>query len=161
MDKLKYVKLENPDGTYSDSIPLAVDSDHVDVNGDTLTNELGKKASTDLVNTSTTNLQNQINSLASGSPKGVYETTSALVSANPDTGVYVVIADGHIYSWTKNASSAVDLGVYQAVKVEDNSIVYDNLDSKLRNNFEEKYSLQHKLMDIIIKHLDNLILQIR
>ena len=68
------------------------------------------------------NLQNQINSLASGSPKGVYATTSALVSANPETGVYVVTADGHIYSWTKNGSSAVDLGVYQSTGIEKNSV---------------------------------------
>ena len=42
MDKIKYVKLEQPDGSYSDSIPLSVDSDHVDVNGSTLTVELNK-----------------------------------------------------------------------------------------------------------------------
>lgn len=40
MDRLKYIKLENEDGSYSSSIPLAVDSDHVDVNGTTLTNKL-------------------------------------------------------------------------------------------------------------------------
>ena len=43
MDKLKYVKLENQDGTYSDSIPLSVDSDYIDINGTTLTNTLNKK----------------------------------------------------------------------------------------------------------------------
>lgn len=31
MDKLKYVKLENPDGSYSDSIPLSVSAEHVDI----------------------------------------------------------------------------------------------------------------------------------
>ena len=36
MDKLKYVKLENPDGSYSNNIPLAVDANYVDVNGTTL-----------------------------------------------------------------------------------------------------------------------------
>ena len=40
MDRLKYIKLENEDGSYSSSIPLAVDSNHVDVNGNTLTSEL-------------------------------------------------------------------------------------------------------------------------
>ena len=43
MDKLKYIKLENEDGSYSDAIPLAVDGDHVDINGNTLTSELNKK----------------------------------------------------------------------------------------------------------------------
>lgn len=44
MNKLKYVKLEQPDGSYSNSIPLAVDGDHVDVNGITLTNTLNTLA---------------------------------------------------------------------------------------------------------------------
>ena len=44
MDKLKYIKLENEDGSYSDSIPLAVDAEHVDVNGATLSTVLNNKA---------------------------------------------------------------------------------------------------------------------
>lgn len=44
MDKLKYIKLENEDGSYSDSIPLAVDSNYVDVNGSTLIEVLNDKA---------------------------------------------------------------------------------------------------------------------
>lgn len=94
MDKLKYIKLENKDGSYSNSIPLAVDSDHVDVNGNTLTNELNNKANNFNIN----NLQNQINSLASGSPKGSYTNAAAIVSANPDTGVYIAQDNGHVYS---------------------------------------------------------------
>ena len=30
MKQIKYVKLENPDGTYSDAIPFSTDSDHID-----------------------------------------------------------------------------------------------------------------------------------
>ena len=51
------------------------------------------------------NLQTQIDTnkqsirgLASGSPKNVYATVTALTEANPDTGVYIVTANGHIYS---------------------------------------------------------------
>ena len=43
MDKLKFVTLENQDGTYSDPIPLNIDSDNVDVNDKTLTEALGEK----------------------------------------------------------------------------------------------------------------------
>lgn len=64
------------------------------------------------------NLQNQINSLASGSPKGTYATKSALETANPETGVYIITADGHVYSWTKDAESAIDLGIYQAAEID-------------------------------------------
>lgn len=31
MDKLKYVKIENEDGSLSDNIPLGVDAENVDV----------------------------------------------------------------------------------------------------------------------------------
>ena len=64
MDKLKYIKLENEDGSYSSSIPLAVDGQYVDINGETLIDTLNTKAN----NSSINNLQNQINSLAGGSP---------------------------------------------------------------------------------------------
>ena len=38
MDKVKYVKLEQPDGSYSDNIPLGASSDYIDVvsNGETM-----------------------------------------------------------------------------------------------------------------------------
>ena len=95
MDKLKYIKLENEDGSYSDSIPLAVDSDHVDVGGNTLTNALSYKAN----NSSINNLQNQINSLASGSPL-VASSTSEMTDT---TKTYVNTTDGKWYYY--NSSS--------------------------------------------------------
>lgn len=72
----------------------------------------------------TENLQNQINSLASGSPKGVYDTLNNLISNNPDTGVYIITENGHIYSWTKNGNNAIDLGIYRT-SVADKSISLD------------------------------------
>lgn len=85
MDKLKYIKLKNEDGTYTDSIPLAVDSDYVDVNGNTLTNELANKAT-----------KTEVQAVASGSPAGVYETVSALTTADPDhSKIYLVTTNGH------------------------------------------------------------------
>ena len=90
------------------------------------------------------NVQDQVNGLASGSPKGVYATVNALASDNPETGVYVVIEDGHIYSWTKNRSNAIDLGVYQATEVADNSIDIKKINSSL------KESLNLKLIPLIL-----------
>ena len=106
MDKLKYIKLENEDGSYSNSIPLAVDSDHVDVNGNTLTNELNYKAN----NSSINNLQNQINSLASGSPL-VASSTSEMTET---TKVYVNTTDGKWYYY--DGDSWEIGGVYQAAE---------------------------------------------
>lgn len=102
MDKIKYVKLEQPDGSYSGSIPLAVDSDYVDVNGNTLTNELNNKATKD-----------EVQAVASGSPAGVYATVTALIEADPDhSRIYVVSADGHWYYYTNNQWN--DGGPYQS-----------------------------------------------
>jgi parallel beta-helix repeat protein len=44
MDKLKYIKLEQQDGSYSTPIPLSVDAEHIDMeDGETLVNKLNKK----------------------------------------------------------------------------------------------------------------------
>lgn len=150
MDKLKYIKLENEDGSYSDSIPLSVDSNYIDVEGHASltsyinandTNISNLQSTTSNLNSRVTANTSAIQGLASGSPKGTYATTAALVSANPDTGVYIVTADGHIYSWTKNASSAIDLGVYQATSIPDDSVDLLKLDVRTNglmnmNNFE-------------------------
>lgn len=58
MDKLKYIKIENEDGSYSESIPLAVDGNYVDINGKTLIEELNDKAT-----------KSEVKALASGSPQ--------------------------------------------------------------------------------------------
>lgn len=144
MDKLKYVKIENEDGSLSDNIPLGVDAENVDVtsadNSQNLADYIsvndGKinsiNSQIDNLQDSSTSLSNQIKSLSSGSPKGSYATVSALKSANPETGVYVIQEDGHLYSWTKNGSDAIDLGVYQAVLLGDNVVSPDNIKDILK-----------------------------
>lgn len=82
MDKLKYIKLENEDGSYSESIPLAVDSDHVDVNGNTLTNTLGTLAT-----------KTEVQAVASGSPL----VTNSITGMVDTSRVYLNITDGHWY----------------------------------------------------------------
>lgn len=63
------------------------------------------------------NSETQIQSLASGSPKGVYETLVALETAKPtgDTSIYLVTADGYWYYW--NGLAWTDGGAYQATTV--------------------------------------------
>ena len=120
MDKLKYIKLENEDGSYSESIPLAVDSNHVDVGGDTLTNELNKKANAATVNEKINNLQIQVSAVSSGGPAGVYATVAALTTADPDHNkTYVVSADGHWYYYNNGWQ---DGGTYQAVEIDKHSL---------------------------------------
>lgn len=145
MDKLKYIKIEDEDGSLSDNIPLGVNAENVDI-----TSGEGSKTLSDYINendsqinnlkNSNTSLSNQIKSLSSGAPKGSYETTSALQSANPETGVYIVQADGHIYSWTKDGEEAIDLGVYQSTEIADNSIEYRHLTDEVKNSLVFKSS---------------------
>ena len=126
MDKLKYIKLENEDGSYSDDIPLAVDSNHVDVNGNTLTNELANKAT-----------KTEVQALASGSPAGVYETVSALTTADPDhERIYIVATNGHWYYYNNGWQ---DGGIYQAAEDSESILNIENkidaLDNQI-NNYE-------------------------
>ncbi len=130
MDKLKYIKLENEDGSYSDSIPLAVDANHVDVNGNTLTNELNNKAN----NSSIDILQSQINGLASGSP-----LVASSISEMIDTSkIYVNTTDGNWYYY--NGSAWIIGGVYQVSQLGDESIHEYNLSNTIlsrKDNQEE------------------------
>lgn len=81
-------------------------------------------------------IERLVGTVASGSPKGVYATAEALKTANPETGVYIVTSNGHIYSWTKNSTSdPIDLGVYQATGIEDGSVTAEKTDFVRRDNF--------------------------
>lgn len=103
-------------GTFATLNQRLNNSDNAKAEKTEVNNEITERTNAD------NNLQLQINSLASGSPKGTYSTVSALISDNPATGVYIVQADGHIYSWTKDDTNAIDLGLYQSTGIADNSI---------------------------------------
>lgn len=74
--------------------------------------------------------------MASGSPKGVYATLTALQTAFPTgtTGAYLVTADGKWYYW--NGSEWTIGGIYQSTGIADDTITqkkikssYDNVDT--------------------------------
>jgi lysophospholipase L1-like esterase len=70
----------------------------------------------------------KVAAVASGSPKGVYPTLSALQTAFPtgNANIYVVTADGKWYYWNGSAWSAG--GIYQSTGVPDKSITYNKTD---------------------------------
>ncbi len=74
---------------------------------DLIDSQLAEKAKITDVNT-------QIASVASGSPKGVYATLALLQAAYPtgNTNIYIVTADGNWYYWNGSAWTAG--GVYQS-----------------------------------------------
>ena len=201
MDKLKYIKIEDQDGTISDNIPIGADAENIDMangnnletelvninqdlnnknisiynlqNRDTELNEKINNNAIDLQNKisnldeknsiNNNNLQIQINSLASGSPKGTYVTEEALKEDNPETGVYIVTADGHIYSWTKDQiENPFDLGIYQAVGIGEDSINYNHLESDLKSVFDIKENYNNLILnDLEEKVEDNLTYKIK
>ncbi|MGG3451169.1 BppU family phage baseplate upper protein [Domibacillus aminovorans] len=63
-----------------------------------------------------------------GSPKDVFATLAALQTAFPtgSQGVYLVTANGHIYSW--DGTSWADRGLYQAQGIADKSVGYKQTD---------------------------------
>lgn len=64
------------------------------------------------VNNRVSNVENELSSVASGSPKGVYATLADLQAAYPTgtTGIYLVVANGHWYYWS--GSAWTDGGAY-------------------------------------------------
>lgn len=152
MDKLKYIKLENEDGSYSSSIPISVEAQYIDINNEQDLADYINENNINIHNlqNATSGLNNKVDTntsaiqgLASGSPKGSYATVEALISANPATGVYIIQADGHVYSWTKNGDTAIDLGAYQAV-VNDYYGFYNN---QIKMNNLSITSLNPEILD--------------
>ncbi len=80
----------------------------------------------DAQNRRITNVENELSSVASGSPAGVYATVSALTTADPDhSKIYVVSADGNWYYY--NGTTWASGGTYQSTVVENFSIPYQKL----------------------------------
>ena len=92
-------------------------------------------------------MQSQINSVASGSPKGVYETVSALETADPDhDNIYVVSTDGKWYYYDTTSSLWTAGGTYQAsIENYDKTLTLDDhvansksIGEKINNNVISK-----------------------
>ena len=144
MKKIKEIKIVNPDAS-TELANIGADAQNVDYNNTTVKAELDKLNATDnsLINTQTNqgnalnSLQSQVSSLASGSPAGVYATVSALTSADPDhSKIYVVTADGHWYYYNNGWQ---DGGLYQVSGIADDSILFNHLNSEIRNAYDETY----------------------
>jgi len=68
-------------------------------------------------------LQNEMTSLTSGSPAGVYATTDALATADPDhSKIYVVTATGKWYYYNTAGSTWAEGGTYQSTGIAEGSI---------------------------------------
>lgn len=88
-------------------------------------------------------LNNQITSLSSGSPAGVYATVAALTAADPShSSIYVVSEDGKWYYYNNGTSSWTAGGTYQSTGIGVNEVDNENLVEILQ------YSLNAEVLDI-------------
>lgn len=101
--------------------------------GDYYTKEQGEQFEEDIEGR-VSSVENELSSVAQGSPKGVYQTLAALQLANPDHSyIYIVLDDGenigHWYYW--NGSAWTDGGQYLSavtptVSHKNNQLVDEN-----------------------------------
>ena len=91
------------------------------------------------VRTTLNTMQGEINSVVSGSPAGVYATTDALSSADPDhSKIYLVTADGKWYYYSSGDSDWVAGGTYQGTTVTDESVTLEKLADDVKFNLNQR-----------------------
>ena len=135
--KIKEIKIINQDES-TEVADIGANAQNIDYNDTTVKAELDKLNSDNNTNkNSILQLRSSVSGLASGSPKGYYTTEANLISANPATGVYIITSTGHIHSWTKNDSSSIDLGVYQAAENSDDLEINTTLRKNMTNNIHQ------------------------
>lgn len=78
------------------------------------------------------NIESLAQSVASGSPAGVYATLSDLQTDNPShTKIYLVLADGKWYYYDNDESAWTAGGTYQSTGIAEGGVKYYNLDTTL------------------------------
>ena len=70
----------------------------------------------------------KVSNLSSATPLGVYSTVSALTSADPDPGIYIVTNDGYTYLW--DGTSTTKLTLYQSTGIADSAVTSSKLADK-------------------------------
>ena len=130
MDKLKYIKIENEDGTLSDNIPIGANASNIDMaDGNNIEDGINiMKQQINLLEQEDDLLQSKINKLSSGSPIAA-ESIEDMTDQNR---IYVNTSDGKWYYF--NGSSWTIGGDYQSVQVADNSITLDKLSYQFKKD---------------------------
>lgn len=115
MDKIKYVKIEDENGNLSDNIPIGADASNIDTaDGNTVEDKIIDLQNKNInINQNITLLNNKINSIAEGSPAGVYNTLEELQNANPNhSRIYLVVTTGNWYYYNETSSQWESGGKY-------------------------------------------------
>lgn len=91
-----------------------------------------------------------IQAAASGSPKDVYQTLTALENAYPNgtNGIFVVLADNKWYYWNENSRAWTAGGLYLTANLDAKSVSYSNSQS---NGYLEAKNVQDAIDELIKK----------
>lgn len=152
MDKLKYIKIENPDGTLSDNVPIGADAANIDVADDKTLNIKLNEIDTSINNN--TRLANESKNTSLSALSAVQQEQVAREAADADltglirniTGatpiavssissmtdtskIYVLTTDGQWYY--HNGSAWIAGGTYQSTGIDEYSIFPYYLDKSL------------------------------
>ena len=112
-------------------------------------NDLRTEVNERIDNVSVT-LQEEINSITSGAPAGVYATVDALTAADPNhSKIYLVTADGKWYYYSTSNSTWVAGGTYQSTGIADGSIVLDDFSSEIIYNNNTRTIIKDNIMSTI------------
>jgi hypothetical protein len=117
MDKIKYVKLEQQDGSYSEAIPLAVDSNYIDINGHPLSEVIGEKADAAIVSKRIEDLSDAVN-LASSRIDNLVHLEEGSTTGDAELIDIRTGENGHEY---ENAGSSVR-GQFKLLKEQINLV---------------------------------------
>ena len=94
-------------------------------------------------------IENKVNSVASGSPKGVYATVSDLEEDDPDhDDIYLVLADGKWYYYDTSETAWTAGGTYQGTSVSTSDPTIEDIYDKLNpiyNDYFAKQDIQNVL----------------
>lgn len=155
----KYIELKNYVDTYFENLDVQNEiNKKLDImaTDGTLSYLLSKyvQPMIDIQNNKIETIENSLSNLSSGSPKGSYLTLEMLISDNPDSAVYIVQDNMHIYSYVKNSGVANDLGPYLATEILDNSIDYKKVTDNLLVKQDTYYSPAHHTVEKFILDVD-------
>lgn len=111
MDKLKYIKIENPDGTLSDNVPIGADAANIDVADDKTLNIKLNEIDTSINNN--TRLANESKN-----------TSLSALSAVQQEQVAREAADADLTGLIRNITGATPIAVSSISSMTDTSKIY-------------------------------------
>ena len=108
------------------------------------------------VNTDISNINQKVNDITSGTPIAPYSTIEELKQANPNSGIYLVTSNGHIYYWNKTEQTTEDLGVYNGLNIYQGNIIELGYTQFLNCKNDGYYSFKTADVDLITDKPENL-----